>query len=289
MRLPTLAALLTIAAALVLVAPASAANVAPNPGFENVCDPPSPTKACSWYHEISGVVEIHRDTSTANSGAASYKVRLVGAFFGVGGTSDCMAPPSPGLTPMSFWYRTTDARINNVNMIAWQWDTPTCNSSASGATVQTLAPIADGAWHQLTGASNTPPNQGFTLELGFSCSAPCAGAQVNYDDVVFGSVPTVAAVASIHGVRTRSGVLLRWRTAQESAVLGFNVYRRQGGKLIKLNRKLIPSVFGGTTAGHAYSWLDRRVPRGNGALRYRLQSVSLDGSRRWVGAATVAR
>jgi hypothetical protein len=187
---------------------------------------------------------------------------------------------------MSFWYRTTDARINDVNMIAWQWDTPTCNSSASGATVQTLAPIADGAWHQLTGGSNTPPNQGFTLELGFSCSGPCAGAQVNYDDVVFGSVPTVAAVASIHGVRTRSGVLLRWRTAQESAVLGFNVYRQQRGKLVKLNRTLIPSVFAGTASGHAYSWLDRNALRG--AARYRLQAMSLDAKRSWIGSAAVA-
>ena len=35
--------------------------------------------------------------------------------------------------------------------------------------------------------------------------------------------------------------------------------------------------------------LDRNAPMQRGALRYRLQSVSFDGNRSWVGAATVAR
>lgn len=82
----------------------------------------------------------------------------------------------------------------------------------------------------------------------------------------------------------RSGVLLRWRTASESQTLGFNVYRQRNGKLLKLNRTLIPSVFGGTTTGHAYSWLDRH-PSGAGT-RYRVQAVGLDGNRMWVGSTT---
>jgi hypothetical protein len=56
---------------------------------------------------------------------------------------------------------------------------------------------------------------------------------------------------------------------------------------VKLNRTLIPSVFGGRATGHAYSWLDRSAPRG--AVKYRLQSVSLTGTRSWIGTAEAAR
>jgi hypothetical protein len=81
-------------------------------------------------------------------------------------------------------------------------------------------------------------------------------------------------------------VLVRWRTASEAQTLGFNVYRVRQGKLVKLNRALIPSVFGGTVTGHPYSWLDRRAPRGSTMLAYRLQAVGLDGTRRWVARAS---
>ena len=55
---------------------------------------------------------------------------------------------------------------------------------------------------------------------------------------------------------------------------------------MKLNRTLIPSVFGGTTSGHTYSWLDRRAP--NRIATYRLQAVSLSGKRSWVGSTVVS-
>jgi hypothetical protein len=44
---------------------------------------------------------------------------------------------------------------------------------------------------------------------------------------------------------------------RECDLLGFNLYRQQHRKLVKLNRALISSVFSGTPTGHAYSWLDR--------------------------------
>lgn len=115
------------------------------------------------------------------------------------------------------------------------------------------------------------------------CSEP---AQVNFDDVG-GSGPTAVNVRTLETLRTSSGVRVRWQTGHELALLGFNLYRQQRGKLVKLNRVLIPSVFGGTTSGHTYSWRDRSAPRG--AATYRLQAVSLSGKRSWVGAAVVAR
>jgi uncharacterized delta-60 repeat protein len=100
--------------------------------------------------------------------------------------------------------------------------------------------------------------------------------------------PTAVALASFRAVVARRGVLLRFRTAFEAQTLGFNIYRQQRGKLTRLNLTLISSIARGTTGGHTYSWLDRRAPRGTGALRYRLQAVSLDGTRSWLGSA-VAR
>lgn len=100
--------------------------------------------------------------------------------------------------------------------------------------------------------------------------------------------PTAVSLSSFSAVRTRGGgVLVRWRTVSQSRTLGFNVYRQAKGGLVKLNRALIPSVFGGTANGHDYSWLDRNAPRG--AARYRLQAVNLDGTRSWVGSAATTR
>jgi hypothetical protein len=110
----------------------------------------------------------------------------------------------------------------------------------------------------------------------------CAGGQTGGS--CFG--PTAVVVRAASATRTHRGVLVRWRTTSEAQALGFNVYRLSHGMVVKLNRALIPSVFGGTTSGHAYSWLDRRAPRASSPLRYRLQSVSLDGTRRWVGGAS---
>jgi hypothetical protein len=91
--------------------------------------------------------------------------------------------------------------------------------------------------------------------------------------------PTVARVLSLAASHSARGVLLRWRASSEIDTLGFNVYRGQNGRRVRLNRALIPSR---TDGGHAYSWLDRRVPR-YGQIRYWLQVVSLDGRRSWYG------
>jgi hypothetical protein len=103
------------------------------------------------------------------------------------------------------------------------------------------------------------------------------------------SSPTAVSLRSLAASRRGDGIFIRWRTASEAQILGFALYRQHKGKLAKLNGALIPSVFGGTTSGHAYSWIDRNAPKQRGALRYRLQSVGLDGSRSWVGAASVPR
>lgn len=134
------------AIALTVVSSASAANLAPNPGFEDACG--SPTKACFWLESMNpSFGDTYRDTSVAHAGVASYKTRLNGAYFGQFGRTDCIAPPptAPGKTvTMSFWYLTTDTRITSIELSDRYWSTAACSSSAVGSLAQASAPLADG-------------------------------------------------------------------------------------------------------------------------------------------------
>jgi hypothetical protein len=91
---------------------------------------------------------------------------------------------------------------------------------------------------------------------------------------------TAVIFRSFTASRSSSGVLLRWRTASEPGLLGFNVYRQVGRSGVRLNRRLIASA-GSATAGHGYSYRDRR--RASKQARYWLQVVHLDGTRTWQG------
>jgi hypothetical protein len=93
------------------------------------------------------------------------------------------------------------------------------------------------------------------------CTVP-AGASSGVTEVAAGylqslaidSSPSPSAVSLIAfwASRIGSGTRLHWRTASETQTLGLNLYRQQRGKLVKLNRALIPSVFGGTTSGNSF-------------------------------------
>ena len=85
---------------------------------------------------------------------------------------------------------------------------------------------------------------------------------------------------------TRSGVLLRWRTAMEADIVGFNVYRRAGQARIRANRKLLSAA--NAAFGRSYSYLDRRERRAAVAL-YWLQVVFHDGSPTWHGPVSAKK
>ncbi len=103
--------------------------------------------------------------------------------------------------------------------------------------------------------------------------------------VLFCFTPTAVTVRSFVAARTQGGVALRWRTGTGVESLGFNVYRQVGTHRVRLNRTLISA--GTSIRGAGYSWLDRRVVRGQS--RYWLQAVSVSGSRSWTASAVVAR
>ncbi len=101
------------------------------------------------------------------------------------------------------------------------------------------------------------------------------------------NAPTAVVLRSFSVSRTSPGALLRWRTASETRTLGFNVYREQAGRRVKLNRTLLRSVTSGRTGGGTHSFLDRNAP--SARLTYKLEAVGVDGSRRWLATAVAAR
>ena len=97
--------------------------------------------------------------------------------------------------------------------------------------------------------------------------------------------PTAVVIASFTAKRvgTTRTVRLRWRTAQETSLLGFYLYRGQ----TKVARQLIPARSRGGTSGGSYSFTDRTAARGR-AYTYRLQLVGMDGKKTFAKTARLA-
>jgi hypothetical protein len=271
--------------ALALASSGSAANIAPNPGYEADCGGvPCQWTASGFQGSLSTLLYDEQDP---HSGEASAKLTVTGRFGSL--TSKCV-PVTSGSVSFSFWYRTMDADATNLQYIPNYWLDASCSGGVLASDSVQVVPIRDGNWHlSPTETMNVLDGaEAVSLVLTVSCD-PCqaggASAEANFDDVVFSDGgPTSVAVRSLRAARVRGGVAVVWRTAFEAGILGFNVYRQHNGRLVKLNRTLIPSVFGGTASGHRYMWLDQRPSRGR--VRYRLEALGVGGSRSWVAAAT---
>lgn len=93
---------------------------------------------------------------------------------------------------------------------------------------------------------------------------------------------TAVSLRSFTATRSAKGAMLRWRTASEADVLGYNVYGLVKGNRVKLNARLIACKNPGA---NAYSF-HYRAPKGKKApARFWLQTIHLDGSRLWTTAA----
>ena len=101
------------------------------------------------------------------------------------------------------------------------------------------------------------------------------------------SGPSAASVSDFNARQRAQGALLRWTTASENNLLGFNVWRYRGAKGVKVNRTLIRAKRSGEPAGASYRYIDnvRGAKRG---LTYRLQLVDLKGKRTWYAAFAIA-
>jgi hypothetical protein len=97
---------------------------------------------------------------------------------------------------------------------------------------------------------------------------------------------TAVTVRSFVATPSASGAMLKWRTASEVAILGYNVYGQVHGKRVKLNAGLIAAK--GSSNGASYAFRYRPSKGQKTSTRFWLQAVNLDGSRAWAGAARIA-
>ena len=78
-------------------------------------------------------------------------------------------------------------------------------------------------------------------------------------------------------------VRLRWRTGQETSLLGFYLYRGQ----TKISRQLVVARSRGGTKGGSYSFTDKTAKKGT-SYTYRLQTVGMDGKKTFARTARLA-
>jgi hypothetical protein len=100
--------------------------------------------------------------------------------------------------------------------------------------------------------------------------------------------PTAVTVTSFRALSARaSAVTLRWRTGNETALLGFNIWRKASGakRWAKLNPKLIAAKRWGA-GGSSYTYTDRKALFRH-TYAYRLQAVLRGGDKTWFGTVSV--
>lgn len=272
-RTTTLGAGLALTLAL-FVSSAQAANLVQNPGFEADCSGIPCNWAVGTYNGATGT--ISRDTTIKLSGSASLETT---GTFNADAVSDCFTVTHGTTYNFGVWYRTTDDATGVVIAVT---DYPSTSGPCTGTAHVEYASTAgntNGGW-KLLNAETTTTILGTSarVDLYWDCSI-CSSRDVHWDDVTVQTEPLAVTVASFAARPSAKGVLLRWRTASETNVLGFNVFRT--GR--KVNRQLIRAR--GSVSGWRYSFLDRHAPYA--ALTYKLQAVGTDGSRSWFGPVRV--
>jgi hypothetical protein len=101
---------------------------------------------------------------------------------------------------------------------------------------------------------------------------------------------TAITPTSLTAVRAPGGVLLGLATTHEANSLGFNLYREQQGRRIRLNSSLLAGsalLAGGNalTAGRNHTWWDD-LPGDTSGVAYWVEEVDLYGTRSWHGPVT---
>ncbi|HEX5736202.1 MAG TPA: C25 family cysteine peptidase [Blastocatellia bacterium] len=106
-------------------------------------------------------------------------------------------------------------------------------------------------------------------------------------------VPTDAEFASFTVKGYDGGQYLRWQTAREVDNLGFNVYRDESGKRVRLNSELLAgsalAAGPGTTmaAGMSYGWWDSSAA--GRQMMYWVEQIDLKAESKWHGPVAVER
>jgi hypothetical protein len=95
---------------------------------------------------------------------------------------------------------------------------------------------------------------------------------------------TAVVVRALSASTVRGGIAIRWRTASDIGLLGFNVWRMgSGGELRRSNRALVAAK--GRETGSEYRFVDHTARSGL-PYTYRVQATRVSGGSSWSGFAT---
>ena len=166
--------------------------------------------------------------------------------------------------------------IDANDTVRWTWASTPHTSTSGMCSGFTCTP--DGKWD----SGSLALGQQFTYTFTQAGSYPyfCVfHALVGMIGSITVNPATAVTFSSFSAVRSRSGVLVSWRTGSETATAAFDVYRQTSGPRKRLTAA--PILARSAVGGFSYAFLDRRAPRGR--ARYWLQTIALDGTRAWYG------
>jgi hypothetical protein len=176
---------------------ASAANVVPNPGFEQACGERFFPDICGWTLDAWPGRFMYADTTNPHSGAVSMTLgwsgETGGEYGGWGSTAATdpafCAPVGPGPHPASVWDR--DAWASDppswVSLGVTFYHGANCTGAATWDQFGVESDAPPGAWQHATGDLIAPPGTAsalVTLSVGVQC-ANYSGCSVsaNFDDI----------------------------------------------------------------------------------------------------------
>ncbi len=145
---------------------------------------------------------------------------------------------------------------------------------------------------RVLGSGGTTASSGASTVLGgtlgqFATGASSSGnatLQTGYWQGQGEDDPTVVILSSFSAVWEGTAVRVRWETASEVDLLGFNLHRAMTpvGPRTQLNDKLIPAKAQGPLTGAKYDWLDETVTPGQ-PYAYWLEAVDADSRSTFYG------
>jgi hypothetical protein len=196
---------------------------------------------------------------------------------GARGSFQVTPTPTPTNTPTNTPTTTpTQTPTNTATATATQTPTNTSTPTSTATPTNTPTPTSTAT------PTNTPTNT--PTQTSTPTSTPTNTATPTLTPLASTPTPTAALVVSLSAGRAaRQAVLLRWRTASEVSLLGFNVYCGPAKHRVQRNTQLI-RAHGSVSQGHRYSFRDRIAARVRRAGPYWLQIVDTHGNRSWYGS-----
>lgn len=217
----------------------------------------------------TGTATINATVCTSSCGAAPVGIKdsWVGIYQGSPATAVPFNPASP-----------------TANLIACDDDTATAGCTAPGAaggflSNATAAGRSNGFFMVVVSGFDTFPDSLGAYRLLVNISAQ-TGTGCSFVHV--SNNPTAMTLDGFTVKRYDSGALIEWQTGFEADNLGFNIYREEKGKRVKITPQMVAGsallTGEGTTlaAGRSYSWWDD-TPQGKHAAHYYLEELDLKG------------